>query len=271
MARPRNTGLLHVAAFLLSLLLLAAPTAAGSSNPSSPPEPLNCSSKFSGDYYGLGVRLGIYFTWLTSWIANTFVEDEIAGALDANSIFLLALLVSIFKGTAVQGEDKLAYIDGLVLMQLCAGYLFGILSLWGYRTVHYDREGPRAVRYYGRIGTHCRLALACAISIYGVWFWVYGIRYDRGYGLMPVTDGMGNPRPPQCYPVHVFFFGKLNVLGGIRILYIFTSTCSSVYYVTMLLAAVAERIRHLIHVITKEKGHPKRETFNYETGLTRKE
>src|SRR5436305_7993666 len=144
MAPPRNTELLLVVAFLFSLLSLASPTAAESSNPSSPPEPLHCSSKFSGDYYGLGVRLGIYFTWLSSWLANTFVEDEIARALDANSIFLFSLLISIFRGTAVQGEHKLAYIDGLILMQLCAGYLFSILSLWGYRTVHYDREGPNA-------------------------------------------------------------------------------------------------------------------------------
>src|SRR5579859_406687 len=137
MARARTTGLLFVAAFLFSLLSLASPTAAEATAASSASEPLNCSSKFSGDYYGLGVRLGIYFTWLTSWLANTFVEDEITGALDANAIFLFALLISIFKGSAVSGADRLAYIDGLILTQLCSGYLFGIFSLWGYRTVHY--------------------------------------------------------------------------------------------------------------------------------------
>src|SRR5437762_14283532 len=120
-------------------------------------------------------------------------------------------------------------------MQLCAGYIFGILSLWGYRTVHYNREGPKAVRYYGRFGTHVRLTLATAFSIYGVWFWIYGIRYGRGYGLMRMTDEMGNPRPPQCYPIYVFFFGKFNVLGGIRVFYIITSISCSLYYVIMLL------------------------------------
>ena len=29
-------------------------------------ESLDCSFKFSGDYYGQGVRIGIYFTWFTS-------------------------------------------------------------------------------------------------------------------------------------------------------------------------------------------------------------
>jgi hypothetical protein len=271
MAGPRYTWRLLVPILLFSVLSLASPTAVDSVKPRSTSESLNCSSKFSADYYGIGVRLGIYFTWLTSYLANVFVEEEIAGALDANSIFLLSLLASIFKGSGVNGPTKLAYIDGLILMQFCAGYLFGILSLWGYRTTHYNREGPKAVRHYGRIGTHCRLLLATTISIYGIWFWTYGIRYDLHHGLNRMTDDQGQPRPPQCYPVYIFFFAKLNVLGGIRILYVVMSICCTVYFGIMLLAAFAERIRHLTQVITKEKGHAKRETLNYATGLTNKE
>jgi hypothetical protein len=271
MATPKQSRLLLLLFSLFSVLTLASPTPAESSTASATAESLNCSSKFSGDYYGLGVRLGIYFIWLTSWLANTFIEEEISGALDANSIFLFALLISIFKGTTVSGEAKLAYIDGLVLMQICPGYLFGTLSMWGYRTRRYQKEGPIAVRHFGKIGTHFRLLLATAISIYGIWFWTYGIRYDRGHGLARVTDDNGNPRPPQCYPVYVFFFAKLNVLGGIRILYVIMATCTSVYYGTMLLAAFAERIRHLTEVIRQERGHERRETFKYETGLTKKE
>jgi hypothetical protein len=253
---------------LFSVLTLAS---AESPTSSATAEPLNCSSKFSADYYGIGPRLGIYFVWLTSLLANTFIEEEISGALDTNSIFLFALLVSIFIGSARSGVAQLAYIDGLVLMQLCAGFLFGTLSIWGYRTTRYQKEGPRAVRHFGKIGTHCRLLLATAISIYGIWFWTYGIRYDRGHGLQRVTDENGNPRSPKCYPVYIFFFAKLNVLKGIRIVYVIMTTCTAAYYVTMLLAAVAERIRHLIEVIRQERGHERRETFKYETGLTKKE
>jgi hypothetical protein len=271
MATPKQSRLSLLLFSLFTALALASPTPAESPKPSDTTSPLDCSSKFSGDYYGLGVRLGIYFIWLTSWVANTFIEEEISGALDANSIFLFALLVSIFKGSAVSGVAKLAYIDGLVLMQLCAGYLFGTLSLWGYRTAHYQKEGPKAVRHFGKIGTHCRLLLATAISIYGIWFWTYGIRYDLHHGLARVTDDAGDPRPPQCYPVYIFFFAKLNILGGIRILYAIMTTCTTAYYGTMLLAAVAERIRHLTQVIRQERGHERRETFKYETGLTRKE
>lgn len=268
MATPKQSRLLLLLFSLFSVLTLAS---AESPTSSSTAERLDCSSKFSGDYYGIGVRLGIYFIWLTSWVANTFIEEEISGALDANSIFLFALLVSIFKGSAVRGKAQLAYIDGLVLMQLCCGYLFGTLSMWGYRTARYQKEGPRAVRHFGKIGTHCRLLLATAISIYGIWFWTYGIRYDLGHGLQRVTDENGIPRSPKCYPVYVFFFAKLNVLHGIRILQVIMTTCTAVYYGTMLLTAVAERIRHLIEVIRHERGHERRETFKYETGLTKKE
>ena len=269
MARPKTTHLLLVLFSLFTAFSLASPTADASTKRSDTSD-LNCSSKFSGDYYGLGVRLGIYFTWITSWLANTFVQEEISGALDANCIFLFALLISIFKGSA-PGEDQLAYIDGLVLMELCAGYLFGIFSMWGYRTSHYYKQGPKAVRHYGRIGTHCRLILATAISIYGIWFWTYGINYNAHHGLQRVTDEQGNPRPPQCYPVHVFFFAKLEVLGGIRIFYIITSTSCALYYGTMLLAAAAERIRHLVQLLRTDKGDHKRETLNYQTGLTKRE
>jgi len=86
------------------------------------PEELDCSSTASNDYYGFGVRIGVYCTWISSWVANLFVPSEIAGALDANAIFLLALMISMFHGSATH---TLAYIDGLILMQLCAGYLFG--------------------------------------------------------------------------------------------------------------------------------------------------
>jgi hypothetical protein len=271
MANAKNPWILFLPLSFFLVLSLASPTTEDSLKPGATPEPLNCSSMFSGDYYGLGVRLGVYFTWATSWLANTFVEEEISRALDTNSIFLLALLTSIFKGTTAQGSEKLAYIDGLVLMQLCAGYLFGILSLWGYRTRHYTKEGPKAVRHYGRIGTHCRLGLATAIGIYGIWFWGYGIRYDLGRGLAIVTDDKGDPRPRECYPVYVFFFAKLDVLGGIRIFYIITTISTTLFYGTMLLAAVAERIRHLTQVLRKEKGDEKRETFQYETGLTKRE
>jgi hypothetical protein len=117
---------------------------------------------------------------------------------------------------------------GLILMQLCFGFLFGCLSIWGYGTVHYYSEGPGGIRHFGRIGTHSRLLLVLAISSYGIWFWSTGIKD----GLSVVTNDDGSPKPCQCYPLYTFFFDKLLVLGGIQYLYIVSpvmrlSICSS--------------------------------------------
>ena len=102
------------------------------------PRELDCTSETSGDFYGTGVRLGVYFSWIASWLANLCNPDEIAGALDANAIFLISLMVSLFYQTA---QKSLPYIDALMLMQISAGYMFGCFSIWGYRTVHYREEG----------------------------------------------------------------------------------------------------------------------------------
>jgi len=33
-------------------------------------------------------------------------------------------------------------IDALILLQLCYGFMFGVLSLWGYRMMYYMSERP---------------------------------------------------------------------------------------------------------------------------------
>ena len=224
---------------------------------------LDCSSQFGGDYYGIGVRLGIYFSWLTSWIANVFVPEEIASALDANTIFLLSVMASIFYST---NKGILSYTDGLVLMHLSSGYLFGCFSCWGYRTRHYHHEGPTGIRHFGRFGTHCRLLLAVAISAYGIWFWTDGV----SDGLqIPLSPNTGKLVPCQCFPIETFFFAKLRVYGGIRYFYIMTSIGSTLYYAFMILAAAAERIHHVVHVLRQTK--PVFESVIYETGLTPRE
>ncbi len=50
---------------------------------------IQCHTNRASDYYGLGVRLGIYFAWLQGYIANTALASEIGMALDTNTIFIL--------------------------------------------------------------------------------------------------------------------------------------------------------------------------------------
>jgi hypothetical protein len=240
---------------LLSITITAAPTAAISS-PLLPREPqnatdateeaLNCTTEFSGDYYGFGVRLGVYFAWLSSYLANNFLPSEISGSLDTNSIFLLALLASLFKGTLIQ---EIYQVDGLVLMHLSSGFLFSSLSIWGYRTRHYCDEGPRGIRHFGKVGTHVRLALTTAISIYGTWFWWEGVQ-----------DGLLRSGKEGCEQVYTWFFGKWKIAGGVHILYVAMAFGTAMYYSGMCLASVAALSLRLFKVRFRQRLRASLET-----------
>lgn len=195
------------------------------------PSPINCSTLASNDYYGFGVRLGVYFAWVSSYFANTLLPGEMSGSLDTNTIFLLALLVSLFTGTHM---NTLYQIDGLIVLHLSSGFLFSCFSIWGYRTLYYQDGAAKNVRGFGGIGTHCRLALIVAISIYGSWFWYKGVEND----LITAQD-------PQCEQVYTWLFGKWAINGGIRKFYIICTIGTSIYYSTMCLVAAAAIVSSL--------------------------
>jgi hypothetical protein len=180
---------------------------------------LDCTTSESGDYYGFGVRLGVYFTWLSSYFANTMLPGEVSGSLDTNCIFLLALLASLFRGTL---SGTLYQIDGLMVMHLSSGFLFSSLSIWGYRTLYYQHEGPKAIEHFGGWGTHIRLALITSISLYGAWFWWEGI--EDG---LKVNEA---PGAPECKQLWTWFFHTWNVDGGIHIYYIVVTIGCAIYF-----------------------------------------
>ena len=215
--------------------------------------PIDCTTDFSNDYYGLGVRLGVYFAWLGSYFANTLLPGEISGTLDTNTIFLLALLISLFTGTHMH---NLYQVDALIVLTLSSGFLFSCFSIWGYRTLYYQNEGAKGIRHFGGMGTHCRLALIFAICVYGAWFWSEGVKDE----LKVASD-------PQCMQVYIWFFATWRVGGGINIFYTVLTVCCSIYYGAMLVAAaVAVVYKPLISKFKKWK-----EKMKFETGLNNKE
>jgi hypothetical protein len=230
----RNMFLLYVlATFSIFLSVKASPT----STPldifprnvtSANPAPLDCTTDFSNDYYGFGVRLGVYFSWLSSYFANLLLPSEIAGSLDTNAIFLLALIASLFTGTHMH---QIQQIDALIIMQLSSGFLFSCLSVWGYRTSYYQKEGPAAIKRFGGLGTHCRLILIAAISTYGAWFWWEGL--EDGLLVSPI---------PGCENIYTWFFAYFTVRGGIDKFYIVITIGCSIYYWAMIFVALAAAI-----------------------------
>ena len=209
--------------------------------------PLDCTTLFSNDYYGFGVRLGVYFSWLGSYFANLLLPSEISGSLDTNSIFLVALIGSLFNGTHLK---QIQQIDALIIMQLSSGFLFSCFSIWGYRTSYYQKEGPKAIKRFGGLGTHCRLILTAAISVYGTWFWLKGVK-----------DGLITSPDPDCQEIFTWFFAYLPVTGGIDTLYIIITIGCSLYYCAMIAAAAFAVFFKLFRIGWKGK-------LTFETGYS---
>lgn len=87
---------------------------------------------FSGnpEFYGFGIRLGIYLQWLAAILANAFLKEAVAGSLETNTVFLLALTVSTIYATSLA---TIRNAEVLVLLHLYFSFIFSILSLWGQR------------------------------------------------------------------------------------------------------------------------------------------
>jgi hypothetical protein len=167
---------------------------------------------------------GVYWQWVTCYLANRYVVEEISSALDANAIFLLALLIAMLRATLSHEHHNLlsesevpdiTLLDALVLLQLCYGYLFSVLSLFGYRTRLFGRA------YISIVGTYIRLFLAGAISGYSVWFWFNGVEH--------LVQG-------ECGSPVMFFFAKVHVLGGIKYFWKVVAIFCALYFCTVFLA-----------------------------------
>lgn len=221
---------------------------------------LNCETERSGDYYGLGVRTGVYFGWFQAWIANICVPSEISNALDLNAVFLFAIVLAMVRCTV---SGLLLQMDGLMLMHMGGGSLFSILTLWGYRTCTYDIDGPvKGIKKFGGYGTHFRLLLSMAVSTYGLFFWAWGIQGK----LAPHPD-------PECDVLYTFMFSRVRADGGIRIFYIFICICCMLYFGIMLLVSligIPERLRHTLQA-RKEGDTGKRVRNRFATGLNQKQ
>lgn len=194
-------------------------------------DPFVCQSERSSDYYGLGVRLGIYFAWLQAWTANVILPSQVSGALDTNTIFLLTLLIAMVNDSTT---GALSQVDGLILIHLCGGTIFGVLSLWGYRTRLYTQQGRGAISVFGGYGTHIRMIVALAVSAYGQWYWVWGVT-GKLFPLGP-NDGSSENNPVECSTLYTFF-AKIRAAGGIRYYYIVICATCIAYFGAMLLVS----------------------------------
>jgi len=113
-----------------------------------PSENDTCPS-FEGnsDFYGLGIRVGIYLQWFSSWISNTANPSAAATNHDTNTVFLCAILIA----TAVAFADgSLQLVEKYLLLLLSSGFFCTVLSFLGLRLHFLQPSALRAFRHASR-------------------------------------------------------------------------------------------------------------------------
>ncbi|KAL2674799.1 hypothetical protein IWX47DRAFT_912274 [Phyllosticta citricarpa] len=86
----------------------------------------------NGDLYGLGIRLGIYLQWLASHITHTVSPASAAATHDANSVFLLAILIALTTGTARRRKWIRAE-EAYIVLLVAWGFVGTVVGVAGVR------------------------------------------------------------------------------------------------------------------------------------------
>ena len=105
------------------------------------------------DFYGLGIRLGVYLQWSSSWLTNTLNPNAAAVNHDANSIFVLAIIVAVFVSL---GNNTIQPIEAYIMLLFCFGFFYTVLSHLGIRL--YLMDATSSVKLVKRIHDHRRRA-----------------------------------------------------------------------------------------------------------------
>ncbi|KAF2489232.1 hypothetical protein BU16DRAFT_567413 [Lophium mytilinum] len=91
----------------------------------------SCPS-FAGnpDLYGLGIRLGVYLQWVSTWLSISIDPDSAQETHDANSIFVFAIIIAVIQAAH---QKSIKPVEAHLMLQICFGFYFTVLSILGIR------------------------------------------------------------------------------------------------------------------------------------------
>jgi hypothetical protein len=171
-----------------------------------------CTHPGNPDFYGLGIRLGIYLQ-LACTILGMFDSQSYSLLFDfhaSNAILLLAVFVALIKSTPSQ---EIETVDVIILLRL-----LWLIIICGFSLGHLTDEIRRMKRtrnFLEVITVPSALLFRCIviaiICIYNVWFWYRGVEFFE------------SAHPSDCN-TYAFFFARLSASGGLRTLYKVAST-----------------------------------------------
>jgi hypothetical protein len=173
----------------------------------------SCNVEGNGDFYGLGIRIGVYLSITATLYAKYHLSSALPGMLITNGIFVFALLITVSKNAVSQ---ELRPIDGYIMLQVIFGYILcgaeaGSTSLGLVATIlpaltpkDYQLGVSQLLR--PPLATLALSILRAAIASFNVWFWFYGINHLQG---------------ARTCELRIFFFRNYDGYGNIQVFFKF--------------------------------------------------
>jgi hypothetical protein len=82
----------------------------------------------NADFYGLGIRIGIYLQWGSAWLSLLLDPESARGVLDANSVSLFAVAIA----TIIAARRNAPAIEMYIMLQILLGFPVTTLSSFGF-------------------------------------------------------------------------------------------------------------------------------------------
>jgi hypothetical protein len=145
---------------------------------------------FTGDdnTYGLGIRLGLYFQWMTTYLTYHYFPEGYYAVYDVNNCFQVALLAGLIYITCTKGSELYAIEAWIVLV-------LHVLGDGGGRSRKRYKPTSSVIVWYW-----FKMLLDTSFTVYLVWF---------------IFTGMDRMQHPHC-TTFTFFFAKVNLYGWFR-------------------------------------------------------
>ncbi|KAH6991284.1 hypothetical protein BKA56DRAFT_574166 [Ilyonectria sp. MPI-CAGE-AT-0026] len=95
----------------------------------------SCKIKGNPDFYGRGIRLGIYLQWISSWMSLLVDPQSAQSVFDTNSIFVFAIATATIVANFSPDLTitPIEPIDTFIMLQFMLGFLITTLSTIGIR------------------------------------------------------------------------------------------------------------------------------------------
>ncbi|KAK3900969.1 hypothetical protein C8A05DRAFT_35373 [Staphylotrichum tortipilum] len=150
------------------------------------PAPVQCGFEGNADLYGLGIRLGIYFQWLSAQLCRVLHKEYVVELDRTYMIFLAAVFIALLVLTG--DADSTYDVEVLVLMYILICGPFNFIS--------------------GQLGEYRSIALVNVeffvlwpATVYSSWFWFSG------------RDARFLQQPVECGG-YGFVFKRVSLRGG---------------------------------------------------------